>query len=100
MSTRKVLVITLAGIGITLFIIKYLTWQHLVSVSPTSANPLTGQLYPLNDHGDIFYVTKGENMLQDITFYGATFLCVVAGLLNFYWKALRSPIDDLPKKFY
>ncbi|PYK60079.1 MAG: hypothetical protein DME43_06790 [Verrucomicrobia bacterium] len=57
MNYRRLIVIVLGSVGITSFFSSLAFYQHLVHVSPTIPILQSGQLYQLNEHGYLFYVT-------------------------------------------
>ena len=95
---KKYIVISMLSIGITSFAVKLLLFYYLLGISPQTPNLSTGEIYALNNHGHIFYVTKTQNIIQDATFYIFIVLAFGAAFLNLRWKAIANPHDNLPKK--
>ena len=99
-TVKKYILITIITLAITSFVAKLILFYYLMGISPQAPNPSTGEIYALNNHGYIFYVSRTQNIIQDATFYGSMALALCAYLLNSRWKAIANPYDDLPKKLY
>lgn len=97
---RKVLAIALVAVGIAAFVIHHVSWSRLSETSPSSPNPMTGQVYALSNHSSYFYVTRDEKTLGDVCIYITWIAFLTAGVINVYWKVFPSPLDDAPRKFY
>jgi len=94
---KKIIVISSVAIGLTSFAVKLLLFYYFMSISPQQANPMTGQIYTLNNHGYIFYVTKAQNLWQDILWYAFFAFAIGGGLLEVRWKTIRNIFDEIPK---
>ena len=58
MLTRTVVFV--AAIGLAGFVASFVFYDHLMHTSPTTPNPATRQVYELNQHGYLFYVTSSQ----------------------------------------
>ena len=58
MLTRTVVFV--APIGLAGFVASSVFYDHLMHISPTTPNPATRQVYELNQHGYLFYVTSSQ----------------------------------------
>jgi hypothetical protein len=99
-SMKKALVIALVSIAIALFVFDYASFYKLARTSPRVPDYATGEVCPLNNHGTIFYVTSSRRWTLNVARCGYALFGLAAVALNVCWKALPSPIDDMPKKFY
>jgi hypothetical protein len=72
---------------------------YLLSISPSTPVPSTGQIYPIADHGYYFYVSKTYSHLEDCLMDGFVLCFFGAGMLGAYWKIVPLP-GSKPKKFY
>lgn len=97
---RKTLTIALLVLGITAFVVHYICWYYLLKNSPTLPNPATGQLYVLNEHGYLFFVTRFQKALGYVCMFVYAFAGVAAVILNVRYKVFKNPLDDRPKRFY
>jgi hypothetical protein len=61
---KKCVPLTLMIIGLLCFVTQMLLYHYLLSHSPTSPNQTTGEIYQLNNHGHVFYVTISQGYLQ------------------------------------
>ena len=82
MITRTVIIT--GTIGVAGFVASLAFYDHLMHISPTAPNPATRQVYELNEHGYVFYVTS----IQHSTFFtlllsgwGLIFVAVVLSQL-------------------
>jgi hypothetical protein len=95
---KKIIVISLVTAGLVSFIIQLLLFFYLMEYAPTQPNAVTGEIYPLNNHGYIFYVIKAQSLLQNILFYVFIIFAFGGAILNLRWKTIRSPYNEMPKK--
>src|SRR5207247_1585129 len=58
MLTRTVVFV--GAIGLAAFVASFVFYDHLMHISPTTPNPATSQVYELNQHGYLFYVTSSH----------------------------------------
>lgn len=96
--TKKTLVIGLMSIGILSFILKLILFFYLQGNSPRIPNISTFQIYPLNNHGYIFYVTKIQSLVQDILFDAFFLFAVGSAILEIRWKTIRNQFEEIPKE--
>lgn len=96
--SKKAIVISLVTIGLLSFIIKLLLFFYLMEYAPKEPNTFTGDIYPLNNHGYIFYVVKRQSLLQDVLLYAFIIFTFGATLLEQRWKTIRNLFDEMPKK--
>ncbi len=94
---RKAVVISLIIIGLSAFILKLFLFYFLMSKCPVSPIVSTGQIYPLNNHGYIFYVTRIHAFLQDILMYAFIIFGFGGALLNLRWKVIRNNFEEMHK---
>jgi hypothetical protein len=93
---RKITIISLVATACACFALKLILFFYLMEVSPRVPNLATGQVWPLNNHGYIVYITRSQNILQYALFYAFVVLGVAAGILNFHWNAIRNKYDATP----
>ena len=98
--TKKALVISLLSIGLLCFIVKLILFFYLQGISTQTPNIATGKIYPLNNHGYIFHVTRLQSLLQDILFAAFFIFAFGAAILELRWKTIRNLFDEMPKKPY
>ena len=96
--SKKAIVISLLTIGLLSFIIRLLLFFYLMEYAPKEPNTFTSEIYPLNNHGYIFYVIKSQSLLQDVLFYAFIIFAFGAALLEQRWKTIRNLFDEMPKK--
>jgi hypothetical protein len=94
------LVLTMVPVGVAAFILKLALFFYWLAHNPTAPRPEVGEIYPLNNHGHIFYVTQTQSSLQDWLMGIFYVFAFGGGILNFYWKVIRNPYDNFPKKMY
>lgn len=82
--------------GFASFALKMILFYYLMQVSPQVSNLATGQVWPLNNHGYIVYITRSQNILQYALFYAFVVLGVAAAILNFHWNVTRNKYDVTP----
>jgi hypothetical protein len=95
---KKIMVIGLMSIGVTCFVLYLTLFHYYMGISPQRPSMEYGQLYPLNNHGYIFYVTKNQALWQDILWYTFFVFALGGGLLEVKWKTIQNIGDWLPKK--
>lgn len=95
---KKAVVVSLVTVGFLSFTIKLLLFFYLMEYAPTQPNIATGEIYPLNNHGYIFYVIKIQSILQDALFYAFFIFAFGAAILEQRWKTIRNLFDSMPKK--
>jgi Na+/melibiose symporter-like transporter len=88
---QRFLVLTMVPIGVAAFILKLVTFFYLDEHSPKSPRPETGEIYLLTNHGDYFYVTHFQSVLQGLLLL-IFFVFVFGGVaLNYFWKVVGRP---------
>jgi hypothetical protein len=95
--SKKTIVISLVTIGLLSFITQLLLFFYLMEYAPKEPNTSTGEIFPLNNHGYIFYVVKIQSILQDLLFYAFIIFFFGAALLEQRWKTIRKKINEIPK---
>jgi len=78
------------------FVLKMGLFLYLFSHSPSTPNPENGEIYPLSNHGYIFYVTRLQNVLQDALIYVFGVLMFFIVVLRIYWE-VSSPQKNARK---
>ena len=86
---RRLIVIVLATVGLTGFFVSFGVFHHLQNVSPTKPFAAAGQIYQLNDHGYLFYVTREQYLLFHMLL-GGIVLGTLAAILNYRWKVVKN----------
>jgi hypothetical protein len=89
-SHRRLILIILVTVGATSFFLSFPYFYALERNSPHSPLPAAQQIYELNDHGYLFYVTHQQYWLFHILVWGGWTLAALAALLNYRWKVIRN----------
>ena len=86
MSTHQRIVLRFTLAGFTAFGLAGALYAYLIKVSPISADPRSGRLYSMHEHGYIFFVTAYQRFgfFALLALFGI--LLLVAAGLSFYWK--------------
>lgn len=71
------------------FLFIYLYYFHYQNVAPTKPNTELGQVYKVNNHGYIFYLTKKQEVLAYIPCFLAVIDMVVLVLLELKWRIYK-----------
>jgi hypothetical protein len=79
MLTRRVVFV--GGIGLGAFVASFVFYDHLMRISPTTPNPATRQVYELNEHGYLFYVTRTQHSIFFTLLVGGCGLIFIASVL-------------------
>ncbi len=95
--TKKILVAFMVVIAFLSFLLKLILIFYILDMSPKTPMIATGEVYPFNYGGSIFYVTKNQNFLQDVLWVIFIVLGLSAGILNYRWNVFPSTFDNLPK---
>ncbi|MGZ3513775.1 MAG: hypothetical protein ACXU93_07500 [Thermodesulfobacteriota bacterium] len=80
----------IGGLGLfswVLFI--YLHFFHFQGIAPTKPNPATGQIYEVNNHGWIFYLTREQELVTFIPCGVAIISLIALVLLEWRWKIYK-----------
>jgi len=93
---KKIIVTSMLVIWLASFIIQLILFCYLRSISPRIPNMATGEIYPLNDHGYIFYVRKICWLYCERIYFYLFVFGLGGGILNLKWKIFKS--YELPKK--
>jgi hypothetical protein len=80
MMTRTVTIIM--AIGVAGFVASFAFYDHLMHISPTAPNPATRQVYELNQHGHLFYVTSSQHSTFFTLLLSGWWLMFVAVVLS------------------
>jgi hypothetical protein len=98
---RKAIVISLLTVCFgTLGTTIYLD-EHFYRMRPRTPQTESGRIYPQwIHHGARVYLTRVETFPFEYSWYVFAISITAAYLLNRRWKILRSPGDQVPKKFY
>ena len=64
---------------------------YLISHSPSSPEPVSGKICPLNNHGRLFYITRLQSVLQDVLMYVFGTLMFFFVVLKIYWEISAPP---------
>ncbi len=68
--------------------------MYIISHRPSQPIPSEAMIYPLNEHGRMFYVTQLDKILAgDLMFCAAFGLFVVAALILAFFKPFADPSD-------
>jgi len=94
MKSRRILVIVILTVGVVGFFSSFMFYQHLIAVSPTTPIPAIDQIWQLNQHGYLFYVTYQQYVLFHALLYGGWGLAVTAAILNYRWKVVHNLTKD------
>jgi hypothetical protein len=94
MNYRRLIVIVFGTIGIASFFASVMLYHHLMSVSPTVPILATNQIYQLNQHGYLFYVSHQQYVLFRVLMIGGWGLGVFAAILNYRWKVVHNLTRD------
>ena len=100
MKLRRRIVIATATIGFTAFAVSFVVFDRLERSSPGSPVVKVGQVYSMNSHGHLFYVTRRQYGLFRSLIYGGWSLAVVAAGMNNRWKVVHNLTPEgwqLPK---
>ncbi len=97
-TLRKGLVITLLGISLVSFASNIVLFKYLEGISPKQPNTATGEIYQQNDHGSYFYIDRKQFVIKEALWYLFVVFAVGAALLEYRWRTINNPYDDLPKK--
>ncbi len=84
------LLIIVGTIGITSFFLSFPFFYTLERNSPSRPAPVARQVYELNDHGYLFYVTREQYWLFNTMCWGGFGLGFLAALLNYRWKVVKN----------
>jgi hypothetical protein len=93
MNYRRFIVIALGTIGSAGFFLSFGIFYHFEAISPTMPIAAAGQVYQMNNHGHLFYVTRAQYRLFHILLWGWG-LGVLAAILNYRWKVMRNLTPD------
>ncbi|HEY3914279.1 MAG TPA: hypothetical protein VGN61_07310, partial [Verrucomicrobiae bacterium] len=90
---RRYIVIVIGTVGFTGFFASFALFFHLQGISPTIPIAAAGQVFQLNNHGYLFYVTREQYRLYHVLLSGWG-LGALAAVLNYRWKVVRNLTRD------
>ena len=97
---RKCIVVVLGNLAVAAFVAALLLFVWWCEYSPTDPRTDTGEIYPLEQHGDVFYVTRVQHRVFAGLLASFAVLGVAAAFLNVRWNAIKRAYDNVPPKFY
>src|SRR5208283_5325295 len=74
-----------------------LYYFYFQNVAPRNPDFVTGQIYEVNDHGYIFYLTKKQIIIAFIPCFVAISSFAVGFILEFRWKIYKKIYGVWPK---
>jgi hypothetical protein len=77
-------------LGATSFFVSFPYFYALEHNSPHTPLVAAHQIYELNDHGYLFYVTREQSLLFHVLVWGGWSLAALAAILNYRWKVIRN----------
>jgi len=80
----------MGSIGIAAFIVSFVFFQILKSSSPTFPVSAAQQVYQMNSHGYLFYVTRENYWIHYSLLYGGWSMGFLTALLNYRWKVIHN----------
>ncbi len=97
MAKKNILysVSTLSFISWVLFI--YLYYFYFQNGAPTKPNPITGQIYQVNNHGYYFYLTLKQKTIAFIPCIIAVVSFCLGAILEKCWKVYKQIYSE-PRK--
>ncbi len=96
-KVKKIIVIACISTAALSFAFSLGLFFHLQNVSPKVPNNISGEIYPLNDHGYIFYVTEFYCYLHYSSMIISLPLAACGFMLNERWHVLRNDYEELRK---
>jgi len=82
--TVLLVIIAISCIGLLVFLSIY--YMHTMPDTPQIE---AKRVYPLNIHGNIVYLTKGQDLLLKLLFWGGGFTGMSAGIVNLIKRNVR-----------
>jgi hypothetical protein len=70
---------------------------HFQNVAQTKPNPATGQIYEVNNHGYIFYLTKNQKIAAFIPYFVAMASFGIVAVLECRWKIYKKIYGEPPE---
>jgi hypothetical protein len=67
----------------------YLYYFYFQNVAPRTPNLALGQIYKINNHGYIFYLTEKQKIVAFIPLIFAIFSIIIDAILEWRWKIYR-----------
>jgi len=77
----------------------YFYFFHFQNSAPTKPNPETGQIYEVNNHGYLFYLTKDQKTEAFVPLFIAIACLAIVAVLEWRWKVYRRIYVEPPKRF-
>jgi len=72
-------------------------YYHFINVATTIANPATGQIYRINNHGYVFFLTAKQMIMAYIPLFIGIASLVAGVLLEWRWKIYQKIYGNPPK---
>jgi hypothetical protein len=97
-GTKKIILTTLLTVSLLswlLFI--YLYYSHWQDVAPREPNPAAGQIYEVNNHGYVFYLTRQQKITAFIPCGVAVVAFLTGALLENRWKVYEKIYGKRPR---
>ena len=86
-KTKKIILTTLGTVSlVSWFSFIYLYYFRFQNVAPTTPNPMTGQIYEVNYHGYLFYLTKQQEITAFVPCGLAVISFLTGAVLESRWK--------------
>lgn len=77
--------------GFAAFGLAFAFYRYLMAVSPTVADTGAGRVYPMDEHGYIFFVTADQRIVFFALLAVFCGLVLIATVLSIRWKEFQSP---------
>ena len=74
-----------------------LYYYYFINVAPIIANPATGQIYRINNHGYVFFLTAKQMIMAYIPLFIGIASLVAGVLLEWRWKIYQKIYGKPPK---
>ena len=87
---RRAIVYGLITIGVLFFALHIIGWFYFDRTAPTTPNVVSGEVYEVNNHGSLSYITETTYYTWSIMWYSAFLIVIAAWLLDQRWKVTRS----------
>jgi hypothetical protein len=81
--------VTYAFLGMA-FLLFFSAVSYIFVDAPTQPDPLTGRIYPLNNHGHVTYLTRREDRTRKALFVAAVTLATTAIFIDWRTGSGRS----------
>ena len=74
-----------------------LYYYYFINVAPIIANPATGHLYKVNNHGYVFFLTEKQRIIAFTPCFIAIASFVTCALLEWHWKIYEKIYGKPPR---